>query len=271
MWDFITNASVDSIDAVPDEHQSYYEEDKATKKFVLKADVRPLAEGYSNANRNVAKLTLTRKEDGKKDQTRRLVIDGLKAILPELGVELEGDDITKIPEIMKEKITELVESGKSGKDNKVNIENVKKAMETQITKLKETHAQELGAMSRSIEEYLVDSVANAAFAKAGTVDNGSDLLLPKVRASVKVIRTDDGKYVPRVIDEDGTYKFNSKGTEMSVEELVGDLKTKFPNMFKSENKGGGGSTKSGSNRTLDRSTEKTSVDKIASGLGGLGK
>jgi len=275
MWDFIENASVDDIENVPDEHKPYYEEDKATKKFVLKADVVPLAQSLTNTQKNLARAVATRKEDSKKDATRRTVLDGIKAILPEIGVEVDDDDITKLPEVIKTKVTELVEAGKNGKDNKVNIENVKKAMEVEKTKLIDNHKREMAAMESSLTEYLIDSVATSELAKADTIDSGLELLLPKIRASVKVVKTEDGKYVPRVIDTDGTYKFNSKGTEMSVADVVGEMRTKFPNMFKSKETGGGGTrtaTHQANNKTAPvKGAEKSSVDKIAGGLDSIKK
>lgn len=269
-WDFIENATVEAIDTVPEEHRPYYVEDKTEGKFVLKPDVVPLAQALTNSQKAIAKANLTRKEDSKKDAARRIALDGIVTALTEAGVEVEDTDVTKLPDIVKTKIAEFVEAGKSGKDNKVNIENVKKAMEGQITKLKADHASELGAMRSSLEEYLIDSVAMAELAKAGTIDSAPDLLLPKVRESVKVVKTDDGKYVPRVIDTDGTFKFNDKGVEMSVSDLVGSMKTKYPNMFKSQEKGGGGApTNKGTPKTQQKTDGMNSVDKIAAGLDGI--
>jgi hypothetical protein len=268
-WDFIENATVDDIEAVPEEHKSHYVEDKTAGKFVLKPDVVPLAQSLTNSQKALAKLTLTRKEDAKKDATRRTVLDGIKSILPEIGIEVEDDDITKLPEVLKTKVTELVESGKNGKDNKVNIENVRKAKDGEIAKLKDEHKKELGSMEGALFKHIVENVALNAMAKVGTIESAPELLMPKVRENIKVVKTDDGDYVARVVDTDGTWKLNDKGVEMSVEELVGSMKTKFPNMFKSKETGGGGAqqrTQTQQVKTLAKGGEKSSVDKIAGGL-----
>lgn len=274
MWDFIANASVDAIDTVPEEHQAYYVEDKATNKFVLKADVMPLAQALTNSQKAMTKANLTRKEDSKKDATRRVALEGITTVLTEAGIEIEDSDVSKLPDLVKAKLAEFIEAGKDGKTNKVNIENVKKAMEGQIVKLKEDHKKEIGAMQVSLEEYLIDSVATAALAKAGTTDAGPELLLPKVRESVKVVKTDDGKYVPRVIDTDGTFKFNDKGVEMSVEDLVVGMKTKYPQMFKSKETGGGGAPPAKPGAKVAKTGNEggmSSVDKIAGGLSEIKK
>lgn len=272
MWDFIANSTVDAIDTVPEEHQAYYVEDKATNKFVLKADIVPLATAFTNSHKSLTKANLTRREDGKKDATRRVALDGIKTVLTEVGVEIDDDaDITKLPELLKTKVAELVENGKDGKSNKVNIDNVKTAMNAQNAKLKVEHASEVAGLTKAIEKLTIDSAAIAALAEAGTIETGPELLMPKVRSSVKVVKTDDGEYVARVIDSDGTYRVNSTGSEMTVKELVGDLKTKYPHMFKSTQSGGGGAKTNTGKKVVDTKGEMSSVDKIAAGLSTLGK
>jgi len=266
MWDFIANATVDDIESVPEENRSYYAEDKTAGKFVLKADVLPLAQALTTTQKNLAKANKTRTEDNKKDATRRTIIDGVKSTLAELGVEFEDDDITKLPEVVKVKFTELVESGKNGKENKVEIAKVRTAMETEKTKLVTAHAAEKAALMKSIEKLTIDNAAVAELAAAGTIESGPELLLPKIRSSVKVVLNDEGDYVARVIDADGTAKINSTGTEMTVKELIGDLKVKYPHMFKSTEKGGGGSKTNTNTQTVKKDDTKSSVDKIAAGI-----
>lgn len=273
-WDFITNATVDTIETVPDEHQAYYVEDKAAGKFVLKADIVPLATALTNTQKSLTKANLTRKEDGKKDATRRVALDTIKNIFTEVGVEFEDDDVAKIPDVLKAKVTELVESGKSGKDNKVDIAKVRTAMEGQITNLKKEFEVEKTGLMKSIEKLTIDNVAISALTEAGVIETGPELLIPKVRSSVKVVKNDDGDYVARVIDTDGTPKVNSTGSEMSLKDLVGELKTKYPAMFKSKELGGGGSqsqaTKPGA-KAVGGKGEMSSVDKIAGGLNTIKK
>lgn len=275
-WDFIANAAVDVIDIVPENIRGYYEEDKTAGKFVLKADIKPLAEAYTGANKKLKTIGLQRQEDNKKDATRRAILDQVTSTLAEVGWEV-GDDIAKLPEVVKTKVTELLDQVKGGKEVKTNLDVIKKDFDKRVLDVTTKKDLELANMRKSLETYMIDSAAASALAEAGTVEGGVDLVLPMVRKFSKVVAAEDGTYTVKVVDAENNVRLDNGGNEMSIKSLVGEMKTKYPMAFKSAAPAGGGKPP-GSGKInagqppARREAEKSSVDKISAGLAaGLGR
>lgn len=273
-WDFIANASVDVIDIVPENIRGYYEEDKAAGKYVLKQDIKPLAEAYTGANKKLKTVGLQRQEDNKKDATRRAILDQVTATLTEVGWEI-GDDFTKLPEIVKTKVTELLDQVKGGKEVRTNLDAIKKDFDKRVLDVTTKKDGELAKMRGSLESYMIDSAAAQALAEAGTVEGGVDLVLPMVRKFSKVVGSEDGTYTVKVVDAEGNERLNNKAEPMNIKDLVSEMKTKYPMAFKSAAPNGGGKPP-GSGKInagqppARREAEKSSVDKISAGLANLG-
>lgn len=273
-WDFIANASVDVIDIVPENIRGYYEEDKAAGKYVLKPDIKPLAEAYTGANKKLKTVGLQRQEDNKKDATRRAILDQVTATLTEVGWEI-GDDFTKLPEIVKTKVTELLDQVKGGKEVRTNLDAIKKDFDKRVLDVTTKKDGELAKMRGSLESYMIDSAAAQALAEAGTVEGGVDLVLPMVRKFSKVVGSEDGTYTVKVVDAEGNERLNNKAEPMNIKDLVSEMKTKYPMAFKSAAPNGGGKPP-GSGKInagqppARREAEKSSVDKISAGLANLG-
>ncbi|MBF0481702.1 MAG: hypothetical protein HQK81_12350 [Desulfovibrionaceae bacterium] len=95
-------------------------------------------------------------------------------------------------------------------------------------RLVEKHKAELDAvtgkvtaMQSALEKHLVDAVATAAIAEAKGVPA---LLLPHVKASVKVVEV-NGQYTVQVVDANGNERImDGKGTPMTIADLVADMK-----------------------------------------------
>jgi hypothetical protein len=274
-WDFIANGSVDTIDLVPDAFKGYYEEDKAAGAFVLKADIKPLAEAYTGANKKLTTFGKQKKDDNTKDAARRLVIDGIAAKLAEAGIEV-GDDVAKLPDIISEKFTELLGQVKGGKEAKVNLEAIKADFNKRLAAELAKKDGDLTTMRGSLEKYMVNSAAATALAEAGTVEKGAELLMPIISRSVKVVQ-EDGEYNVKVVDSDNNVRLNNRGEPMGIKDLIGELKLSHPIVFKSEAKQGGGKQPgtgkvpaSGSMRQQNAG-ERTPNQKISAGLATLGR
>ena len=100
--------------------------------------------------------------------------------------------------------------------------------ETAKTQLVAKHNQDLAArderikkLSGTIENLLVDSVASTVIAEAkGSIE----LLLPHVRRSTRVTEK-DGAFQVEVIDKEGNTRIgDSKGTPMSIKDLIADMR-----------------------------------------------
>lgn len=99
----------------------------------------------------------------------------------------------------------------------------------------------LASMRVALESHLVDAAATSAIAVAKGIP---DLLLPHVKASVKVVE-DGGKYVVQIVDAQGNARIaDGKGTPMSITDLVAEMKKSpvFGRAFDGVDTTGGGTT-----------------------------
>lgn len=80
--------------------------------------------------------------------------------------------------------------------------------------------ERIGALTKSLERRLIDADAVAAIASA---KGASALLLPHVRASVRVI-DDGGDFKVQVVDASGNPRVNGKGEFLSIADLVSEMK-----------------------------------------------
>ncbi len=239
MWDFVKNAFVDSLDAVPDEYKGLYAQDKATGKFGIADHAKGIVDGFVGLGKRLETLTKKKNDDNQKDMARRTIINSITELMTEQGWEL-GDDETKIGEVLKAQIGALAEANKAGKQNKIDLDKIKGDFEKRLGAEKAKFENELGVMQTSLTEHMLTSAASVALAEAGTVDKGVELLMPLIHKAAKVQKTEDGKYAVRVVDGDGNIRYNGKAEPMGVKDLVAEMKTSYPMAFKSETKGGGG-------------------------------
>lgn len=149
-----------------------------------------------------------------------------------------------------EEIKELREKQEKQKFREMERKGEWEKLKSQLT---ETYQQELSKkdeelqkMRQSMERNLVDREVTAAIAK----HDGIDLFLrPHVRESVKLVEDDNGNLVPRVVDSDGSPKFNSKGDYMGVDEFVASLREheEFGLAFKGRGQSGAGTKSAATN------------------------
>lgn len=273
-WDFIANAAVDALDIVPEAARGYYQEDKANNNFVLKPDVKPLAEAFTNSWKAVKALSKKKNDDNNKDAARRTIIEGIVTKLTEAGIEV-GDDHSKLGEVISATLSDLTDKVKGGKEVKTNIEAIKKQFEANLAKELGKKDAQLSAMKTSLEKYLINSSAATALAAANPVERGLDLLMPQILRSAKVVQSDDGEYSVKVVDADNNERLNAKGESMTIADLVNDMKVTYPMAFKSEAKGGTGKQPDSSKRPVNQqqnlNDNKTPVQKIAAGLAAMKK
>src|SRR5262249_48617114 len=98
------------------------------------------------------------------------------------------------------------------------------------------------------------------------------LLLPHIKQMTKVV-ADGENYVVRIVDGQGNLRVNGTGSDMTISDLVKEMKgdKNFLGGFESDAKGGTGSPQNNQNPGLRRTTgEKSSMDKIGAGLAARG-
>lgn len=174
-FDLFANASVDTIDLVPETLRGYYVEDKGAGTFNLKEDIKPLAQALSLSNKAVKELKTKKTDDNKKDANRRGLITGLMGKLTELGIDV-GDDEGKLVDVVGTKIAELMDNVKNGKEVKTNIDAIRKDFDKRLaTEIGKKDAV-LGSMKKSLEKHMIGSAAALALSTSNVIENGVDLM-----------------------------------------------------------------------------------------------
>ena len=120
--------------------------------------------------------------------------------------------------------------------------------ETLLTQIKEKHKKELdaakaetGEVTAELESYLVDNAAVLAITEAKP-KGGPRLLLPHVKAQVRVMKV-DGRRVARVVNEKGEVRIaDSNGAPMTIPQLVAEMREskEFGDAFEADGKTGSG-------------------------------
>lgn len=272
-WDFVENSAVADINVVPEQFRSYYQEGE-DGKHVINPAVKGLAEAYTGVSKKAKKLEADRAAANKEAADRRGELGRFSALVEELGVEIpDGVDPKDTPAIIKSAFEDLTNRVKNGKDIKVNMDKVKAESERRIAEVQAQSEAEKAAMLQSLHEHMVGRDAAVALAGAGVVEKGTELLMPKVMESAKVLKDEDGKFVVRIVDADGNSRSDGKGGFMTVADRVAELRTEYPIAFKSEAPGGSGSPAGGTGgkKPPVPGGEKSSVSKISAGLASLSK
>ena len=214
-------AVVESLDAVPESVREFYRPDADGKRYLLDAeDVAPGGEDLGALKRALEREKAERRKYARLAEERG-------AVDPEEYKTLKADKEAR----------EREEAEKKGHYDKLLA-----AKDAMYAKERETLENERRAALLAVEEYVVDAQATAAIAAHGGIPK---LLLPLVKAQLKAVKGEDGKYRVAVLDADGEERRNPKtNAPLSISELVAEMKTdpEFGGAFKSSGASGGGAT-----------------------------
>lgn len=268
-FDFNTNQTVDSLDKVPEKYRGLYgevAEGDDAGKFTLVEGARGLVADYTGLAKSAAGLRQEKKAASDESASRRVALKSIEDTLTALGIEIGEEGVVPAVETY---VKDLQEKVKGGQALKVDMDKLKSQYDTRLSEGLAEKDKELEAMMGTLRKHMITGAANAAIAKhKGSVD----LLLPHVQSQCDVVKDDNGEYVVRVKDPEGTYRIGGNGSFMGVEDLVADLKTKdaFARAFESEVPGGTGSTPGSMQRPAPRQNqnreEMSPTDKIRAGL-----
>lgn len=259
---------VDSIDAVPEDYRPAYNDTaNADGKFEIKPEFKSFATAVAGNITALGKSRTDLAKANKESADRRGALKAFEDLLTASGVTVE--DGKSATDALKAHIDNLTATAKNGGELKVNLERMKSDFEKQAKVIKDESDAKVGKMNKTLERHLIGDVAKSSL----TAKKGShDLLMPVVERNVKVVEDGDD-YTVRVIDPaDGSYRMNTKGVFMSVDELVDELKKNpsYARAFESETKSGSGAhqqTRQTQAQTARSSGDKlSSTDKIAAGL-----
>lgn len=175
----------------------------------------------------------TEVEIGGKKRTYALEdVGGLKSALQKERTDNQAKD-TKLkdyegldPKAAREAIKRLKEIS----EDPTTDEKVKVKVDSMIKQISEKHAGEIktyadsnSLLEREIETLLVDNAIAGALQKHKLVDGGAELITPKLKQQVKVVKLDGGRRAARVIDENGQERVSMKkgnNGPMDIDELV---------------------------------------------------
>lgn len=191
-------AVVESLESVPQAYRELYTPSDGGK-FVLDADVtdHPATLGLRSKNQELIR--------GQNDlKTKFKAFEGLD------------------PEDVQAALKARADAEEARKRQEGDFTSLKQQLMDQHAKEKKAWEDQLAELTGTIEQVIGTDAARAAIVAE---EGEAELLLPHVRAQVKVVK--DGKSWKRVvIDGQGQTRYNAKGEEMSVRELVAEMKGK---------------------------------------------
>ena len=223
---------VDDIEKVQEPHRGFYEKtDDGKFRLNVEGAVprEKLDEFRSNNIELLKKLELFKDIDPKKYGTL-------------IELEKKVNDKT------------LVDAGKLEEVINSRVSSMKQEFETK----EQTLTQQLESSNKQLESLVIDSAVRVTALESGVLPTAVDDVMLRARSTFKII---DGKAVPHA---DGKPVYGKDGVNtMSVGEWVTALSKNAPHLFGSTQ--GGGSR--GSTRTGSGTAPKSSIQKIAVGLG----
>lgn len=270
-FDFEKNPVVETLDIVPEKYRGLFTEvsegDNAGM-FSLSDAAKGLVTDYTGLARTAAGLRQEKKGASDESAKRRHELKTITDAATSFGIEIGEEGLVPALEAF---ITGLQEKVKGGSALKIDLDKIKSQFAQQLADAKTDNEKAQAGMLSTLNNHMVVGDAKAAIAEAkGSVP----LLLPLIQSQCVVVPDEDGDYVVRVKDPDGTYRLDAAGNPLSIKGLVAEMKTKeeFARAFESESRGGTGSIPGSTSRPqqTQRSAqgqgEMSAVDKIKAGL-----
>lgn len=216
------------------------------------------AEEYNKLQEQLEKLRKAQKKSNKEAQERRHKLTEQEERLKKYG--LDPDD----PDSLEETLAKLNEPQDKGKNKEADVEKLRKQFEEEKKKEIEQRDQQLRQMENTVNRYLVENQASSAISE---YDGVPKLLMPHIKESVSVQKSDNGDYVVRVLDEDGDPRFNNEGEYMNIKDLVAEMREseEFGLAFKAKAPSGSGSDPSGKKgqKGPPRNVKRSEMDRKA--------
>lgn len=263
MWDFVKNAIVEDINAVPEQFRGFYVKAE-DNKFKISDTAKPLVDMYTGVNTSYEKAKKDLATANNESATRRQAITGVVEFARKLG--LEGIDEANPIAVLDTHITELMGKIRGGKDLNINLDSIKKDYETKNKSIADSFDARDKKKDAALNKHMIGSAINAAMAKHA---GNPKLLTDIVSSRAKVVQEGDD-YVVRVLDDAGSPRSNGAGGWLDIDGLVGEMKTDtgFAGAFASQQKSGNDHKSNMSNQQKQKTQqgEKTSTEKIAAGL-----
>lgn len=255
-FSFSDSKEVDSIEKVPADFRSLYEEKDG--KFVLSQDDK-VKSAVSAVTRLNDALKAARAEAKKKSVTVDL------SPLADYGTSPE-----EIAAGVKAKIDALETAAAGSKEAKLNLDKVKEEMAKAHAKDSEVRDKKITALKGQLDKLLVQDYAKTSIAELGGDAATIEILMPHIAPKVRTVE-EEGEYRVYVVDKAGDKRYSGvTGEPMSIKELVAEFKAseKFGKLFPSAAPSGGGTRPgAGSGKGMPaKQMDLSPNQKIAAGL-----
>lgn len=164
-------------------------------------------------------------------------VDSLGDLTPEDVEKYKGEI-----DALKAKIEEM--QGWEPDDKvRAKIQSIEMAAKENFESAKKEWEDRESGYTSEIERMMITSQASKELGKLGVLPEFADLILEKVAKDCKVVRGEDGRFRPVVLDVDGEPRRTKKPgstDEMSLEEYLGTYTKAIPGAFKGVGSAGGG-------------------------------
>lgn len=228
------------VESLDDEAlKPFYKQTEIDGKSVFLLDVESVG-GFSLENVGGLKSALEKTKN--EALTQKQALEAFK-----------GLDAKSAREALKE--LEALRSGDNSPD---------KIAESKIKQLDAKHQEELSGVKSTAERYrgILDETLRKQVAAQHITANGgnADLLLPHVLSQTRV-REVDGQFVVDVVNADGSVRIKDANSNMSIADLVGEMKasTTFGVAFNAPATSGSGTKTNGASSPAKSWSEATSV------------
>ena len=224
---------VEDVETLDESVRSLYKE--AEGGFILDTES---AGGYELDNISGLKSALQKERKSVGDLTKQ--VGTYKTTYEGLDAEEARAAMTKVAEydaFDPEKEADKLAEAK--------FENSKKRWQTQNDKaweatIKSEYAPAVEQNKVLIGQLRKEMVTSAALKAIAAEDGDAELLLPHVVNSIQFSQLENGQFSTSIVDGQGEVMYNSKGEDMTTQEHVASLKTRFPSAFNSKAISGSG-------------------------------
>lgn len=255
-FSFTDSATVDSIDKVPEDFRSLYE-DSGDGKFILSKDEK-VTSAVKAITRFQGALKAARAEaKAKTTQTVDLTP------LADYGTSPE-----EIASSITAKLDELQTAAAGSKEAKLNLDKVKEDLAKAHTIQLSQKDMKVSAYKTQLDRLMIENVAKSAISE---LKGDVELLMPHLSGHIQSVE-EDGQFKVYVVDAEKNKRFSGVTAEpMTIKELVTEFKNsdRYAKLFESESPSGGG-LRPGSAQLgamgIKPKTEMSSTEKIAAGL-----
>ena len=244
------DASVDSLDAVPEAYRGDYKEDTGTGKFVL--DVNP-KDGLSLTNTSELTSALGRERGLVASLNKKLAAFG------DVQPDQLQDQLAKLAQL-----EQLDPEKEADKIAQAKVDAQVKQLVNQHKKDIQSIQDREGLYKNQLQKVLIDDAAKAAILNAGGDERTIAYMLPEVKRHLNLSETQQGVFKAEVQDSLGNPRIgDASGSAMTVSQLVEEMKAQdlWAGAFPGKNKSGGGRQSDGSGGAPGATLKKSDMSR----------